>query len=104
MGGGGAAGTASALLVSRSATKGTRVYRLRRDDELLRLMLLVISRLWLQHCRTQRPPPSDCWSSWREHHELLARLRLAAASAELVATLPAGGLQLPGVDTRWFLD
>lgn len=34
------AGTPSGLLVSRSATKGTRVFRLRRDDELLRLMLL----------------------------------------------------------------
>ena len=35
-----AAGTASGLLVSRSAAKGTRVFRVQRDDELLRLMLL----------------------------------------------------------------
>jgi radial spoke head protein 9 len=34
------AGTLSGLLVSRSATKGTRVFRMQRDDELLRLMLL----------------------------------------------------------------
>lgn len=35
-----AAGAPSGLLVSRSATRGTRVFRLCRDDELLRLMLL----------------------------------------------------------------
>ena len=32
-------GTASVLLVSRSATKGTRMFRLRRDDALLQSML-----------------------------------------------------------------
>lgn len=34
------AGTPSCLLVSRSATRGTRVFRLARDAELQRLMLL----------------------------------------------------------------
>lgn len=33
------AGTLSGLLVSRSATKGTRIFRMHRDDELLRMML-----------------------------------------------------------------
>lgn len=143
------AGTPSGLLVSRSATRGTRVFRLRRDDELLRLMLLggcrcrcrwleraaqwlgglagarrahtvqaccrhspvppralrtaVLSRLWQQHVLARQPPPPGAYGSWREHHELVRRIKEAARGAQLVATIeeahhPAGG------DPRWFLD
>lgn len=50
------AGAPSGLLVSRSATRGTRVFRLRRDDELLRLMLLGACRQWLSSCM------GACWA------------------------------------------
>lgn len=99
------AGTRSGLLVSRSATKGMRVFRMQRDDELLRLMLLgdgrlqagdilsskcisrmspqrlllnpaaVISRLWQQHVLPGRPPPADVYASWHEHHDMMRRIR-----------------------------
>ena len=65
-----AAGTPSGLLVSRSATKGTRVFRMQRDDELLRLMLLGerVARSMQQEvrvCACGRHEPG-CTS----HHEL----------------------------------
>ncbi|PRW39169.1 Restriction endonuclease type II-like [Chlorella sorokiniana] len=97
------AGTPSGLLVSRSATKGTRVFRLHRDDELLCLMLLVISRLWQQHVLRRQPPPPGVYASWREHHDMVKRILEVARGAQLVATIEEG-YHLPGGDSRWFLD
>jgi hypothetical protein len=39
-----AAGTQSALIVSRSATRGVRVFRMWRDDEYLARMLALAAR------------------------------------------------------------
>ncbi|EFN52793.1 hypothetical protein CHLNCDRAFT_138438 [Chlorella variabilis] len=97
------AGTRSGLLVSRSATKGMRVFRMQRDDELLRLMLLVISRLWQQHVLPGRPPPADVYASWHEHHDMMRRIREVANEAALVVATE-DMRHMPGGDSRWFLD
>jgi hypothetical protein len=34
----------------------------------------VISRLWQQHVLPGRPPPSDVYASWREHHDMMRRI------------------------------
>jgi hypothetical protein len=63
-----AAGTPSGLLVSRSATKGTRVFRMQRDDELLRLMLLGerVARSMQQTLMSLRHADEGC--QWLPNH------------------------------------
>ena len=92
----------------------------------------VISRLWQQHVLPGRPPPSDVYASWREHHDMMRRIgevssagvvalawmctlcaaelprpplccAQAARGAQLVAAIEEGH-HLPGSDARWFLD
>jgi hypothetical protein len=71
------------MLVSRSATKGLFVFRLRRDDGYLQLMLRVLRRLWLEHVLRGCPPSPNMCASWLEHQELLL---------QTVAVRPAPGL------------
>ncbi|PSC73441.1 Restriction endonuclease type II-like [Micractinium conductrix] len=97
------ADTPSGLLISRSATKGARIFRMRRDDELLRCMLQVISRLWVEHVLAGRPPPPDAFANWHVHHDMLRRIGESARGAELVAVLEEGQ-HLPPGDPRFFLD
>ncbi|KAL4438693.1 hypothetical protein ABPG77_006297 [Micractinium sp. CCAP 211/92] len=97
------AGTQTGLLVSRSATKGTRIFRMHRDDELLRRMLQVISRLWVHHVLPGRPPPANVFASWHVHHDMLRRIGEAARGAQLVLALEEG-VHMPEGDRRWFLD
>ncbi len=66
------AGTHSALLVSRSATRGLVVFRMMRDDAYLACMLRVLGRLWREHVLPRRPPPRDLFASWAEYHALLS--------------------------------
>jgi hypothetical protein len=74
------AGTPSALLASRSATKGIRVFRVARDDVYLRQMLAVASRLWTAHVLLHRPPPADVYASMPEYGAFLQRTVQAGAS------------------------
>eukprot|EP00887_Chlorella_sp_A99_P000528 scaffold17.g528.t1 len=98
------AGTRSGLLVSRSATKGIRVFRMPRDDAYVRLMLAVLARLWRDHVLPQRPPPAEAWASWAEHHRLLSATAALAAGAAQVATAESATYHPPGGDPRFFLD
>ena len=107
-----ACGSPSALLVSHSATRGGRVWRVARDDAFLRKMLLVASKAFERHVVGGEPPPArggEGSSGPQQQHAagLDAVLRLAdacvaiAASAKEVALLPPPG----GVDpTRAFLQ
>ncbi|KAL4440108.1 hypothetical protein ABPG75_003109 [Micractinium tetrahymenae] len=97
------AGTPSGLLVSRSATKGTRIFRMHRDDQLLRMMLQVLSRLWVQHVLPGQPPSADVFASWHVHHDMLRRIGEVARGAQLVLVLEEGQ-HMPEGDRRWFLD
>ncbi|GAB4823700.1 hypothetical protein N2152v2_010746 [Parachlorella kessleri] len=97
------AGTRTALLVSRSATKGLHVFRMARDDDYLQLMLRVLSRFWSEFVQRQRQPPQDMFSSWAHYHRLLQQTVLIARSAELA--LRASSSRTPyGDDCRLFLD
>lgn len=112
-----ACGSRSALLVSHSATRGSRVWRVARDDAFLRRMLAVASRAFERHVvvgggepapngAAVSPPPQQ--QQLQEHAAgVEAVLRLAdaavaiAASAREVALLPP----LEGVDpSRAFLQ
>ena len=48
-------GTRSALLVCDSASKGMAIYRLRRDDEYLALMLKLLALFCVQHVEQGKP-------------------------------------------------
>ena len=108
-----ACGSRSALLVSQSATRGARVWRVARDDDFLRRMLLVASSAFEKHVAGGEPAPppaaSEGSSSRPQQHaagvEAVVRLADAAvaiaASAKEVALLPP----LEGVDpSRAFLQ
>lgn len=104
-----ACGSRSALLVSHSATRGSRVWRVARDDAFLRRMLAVASRVFERHVVGSDPAPSVASPPQQQEHAagVEAVLRLAdaavaiAASAREVALLPP----LEGVDpSRAFLQ
>ena len=89
----------SALLVSHSATRGGRVWRVARDDGFLRRLLEVASRAFERHVVAGEEPSSSSSSSSSSPGQhaagVEAVLRLAdaavaiAASAKEVALLPA---------------
>ena len=110
-----ACGSPSALLVSQSATRGGRVWRVARDDAFLKKMLLVASSAFQRHVVDGEPLPlpaaaggGEVFSNPQRHAAgVEAVLRLAdaavaiAASAKEVALLPPLG----GVDpSRAFLQ
>lgn len=113
-----ACGSPSALLVSHSATRGGRVWRVAGDDAFLKNMLLVASRVFQENVLAKKEPPvppktggssSSSSSQTQTQHAagVEAVMRLAdaavaiAAGAQEVALLPP----LEGVDPgRAFLQ
>lgn len=96
-------GTPSALLASRSATKGIRVFRMARDEVYLRQMLAVASRLWTAHVLLRCPPPADAYTSMPEYGAFLQRTVQIAHNAEVVAAVADCEIA-PCADRRPFLD
>jgi hypothetical protein len=103
----------SSLLVSRSATKGIRIFRVAADVEFQRLMLCVLRKLYKEHVIPQNIPGKDVFENMPEHGELLKRIRRVVASAEVVAEISgaAAGAALSSlntgkskIDSRFFLD
>jgi hypothetical protein len=97
----------SALLLHRSATRGLRAWRLPRDDELCRLMLAVVSALYVGYVAPRRPPPREPFARLPAHAALIAKVRRAAANAEVALELDGAALAaLEGGaarDQRFFL-
>lgn len=50
-----------------------------------------------------QPPAPGVYASWREHHELVRRIKEAARGAQLVRTIEEPH-HPPSGDPRWFLD
>lgn len=65
-------GLRSALLVSRSSCNGTNVFRMFRNDQYCKCLLLHASRFKAQFT-SGRPPPPNFFASWATHHELCNR-------------------------------
>jgi hypothetical protein len=109
--------TSSSLLVSRSATKGTRVFRVAADPEFQRLMLCVLRRLYTEHVIPQNVPGKDVFEHMPEHGELLKRIQGVVDKAEVVAEISGqdavaalselcsgkSGNEIK-IDSRFFLD
>jgi hypothetical protein len=96
-------GAPSALLASRSATRGMRLYRMARDDSYLVLALSVVSWLWTRHVLPRQAPASDALLACPEHAAMVAATRRLATTARLVGETEAGA-EVPGGDRRLFLD
>ena len=91
--------------MSRSATKGMRLYRVQRDDAYLRILLAVVSRLWREHVLPRRPPPPDLFKSWDTYHSRVRQTVAAARRATLLLAVAEGDLAAPPrADPRPFLD
>ncbi|KAK9803266.1 hypothetical protein WJX72_002943 [[Myrmecia] bisecta] len=66
-----AGGASSALLVSRSATKGMTLFRMARDDSYLRQMLAIISRFYRTYVRRNCRPPYNMFSERPDYQQFL---------------------------------
>jgi hypothetical protein len=97
-------GTQSILLVSRSISRGLNIFRLRRDDEYVRLMLTVVSQFYTKHVLPRRPPATDAFAKSAQHQKLLSLTRKLATTARVVSVDAAQVDCCYLEDDRFFLD
>ncbi|KAK9850983.1 hypothetical protein WJX84_009134 [Apatococcus fuscideae] len=95
-------GAQYALLVSRSATQGIRMFRMERCDQFLRLMLQHVSLLYTHHVIPRRAPPADL--HWRspDYQQLLHLTKQISAECKELGYLPNPAAS-PTCDRRAFL-
>jgi hypothetical protein len=102
--------TPSAFLVSKSASKGMRIFQMERDDEYIQCMLTVLRSFYKTYVVKKRVPPVNALSNLKEHQELLMRTRAIARACLLVDVIDdqEGLLQnivhSKTIDKRYFLD
>lgn len=95
-------GVDTALLASRSATKGTNVFQMQRDDEYIRAMLEVIRCFYTTYVKKSKVPPQNAFSHMRLHSQLLLKTRELAYSCPLYCHIDQTHEQ--DIDMRTFLD
>jgi hypothetical protein len=88
------ANASSCLLCMRNVTRGTSVFRVKRDEEYLKQMFRVIGRLYENYClkSDSKTPPENWLANDPIHAALVCKTRDIAQNAELVTVLE------PGVD------
>lgn len=88
--------TRSALFMSCSATRGANVFRVHRDETLMRHMLDFVARFSRGHGAGCPPPEPNFF--WREpaYSPLLRRFKAAQKAVELVAHIPNCQIQRGG--------
>ncbi|KAA6424952.1 MAG: hypothetical protein FRX49_05126 [Trebouxia sp. A1-2] len=97
-----ASGANSALVVSRSATQGVRVFRMQRHAVFLQQMLHTISQLYTRYIRCNRLPPPNIFFEQASYQQFLRTTQSVAESVELVVDVDSQAL--PHVqDCRLFL-
>lgn len=95
-------GAASAFLISRSATKGTNIFEMKRDDEYIRAMLEIIRCFYTTYILKDKVPPHNAFSHMRLHKQLLLKTRELAFSCPLYCHIDQKTLD--GTDMRPFMD
>ena len=84
----------SALFMSASATRGVNIFRLRRDERLMHLILRFVTRFASEYGGGRPAPPPDYFWDEPEYETLLEGLRLASREqVELVACIPDAEVQ-----------
>ncbi|PNW76449.1 hypothetical protein CHLRE_11g467596v5 [Chlamydomonas reinhardtii] len=96
-----AAGTASGLLLSRSPSRGVKLFRVYRDDGFLASAWELVRELQASHVLRRVPPGPDPWSGRPGYGGLIERVvGLAGGAQVLVET--RGTPLLPGADPDAF--
>ncbi|BDA44460.1 hypothetical protein COCOBI_05-6450 [Coccomyxa sp. Obi] len=94
----------SALLVSRSATKGLTIYRMWRDEDYVQTMLHFVSRLYTEHVLPGRTPPANIFWGLPEYASFLERTVALADGAAVVAHITTAEVERAAcADFRPFL-
>lgn len=98
-----ACGVTGGLLCMQSATRGVRVFYVKRDDDYVAAMLGVISDLYTQYVLTHTTPPENTFNHRKDHQALVRATKRIAAKCVLVEEI--AHRQLPGeaYDTRAFV-
>ena len=86
------ANASSCLLCMRNVTRGTSVFRVKRDEEYLKQMFRVIGRLYENYClkSDSKTPPENWLANDPIHAALVCKTRDIAQNAELVTVLEPG--------------
>jgi hypothetical protein len=98
-----AAGTQAGLLCMQSATRGVRVFYVRRDDRYVAAMLGILSDFFVHYVRTGVPPPERAFNARRDHQALVRATRRVAASCVLVEEMAHARLPGEAYDPRPFV-
>ncbi|KAG2432131.1 hypothetical protein HXX76_009057 [Chlamydomonas incerta] len=96
-----AAGTSSGLLLSRSPSRGVRLYRVYRDDAFLTAAWELVRELQTSHVLRRVPPGPDPWSGRPGYGGLIERVVGLASGAQVVVETRGTPL-LPGADPDAF--
>lgn len=99
-----ASNTSSALLVTRSATKGVRVFRMARDDGYIHAMLEVLAFLYATYVQRQRCPGPEPFKEHVGYVGFLQRTRTLAREAKQVLHDAESHRHAPLGDMRLLLD
>ena len=80
----------AANLLSLSATRGARIFRVERDEPMLQCMVALYARFYQQFCTGSRPnaPPKDFWKHDEQAAWLRGRILALSRSATRIATIP----------------
>ncbi|CAL5218524.1 g212 [Coccomyxa viridis] len=99
-----AAPAQSALLVSRSASKGMTVFRMWRDEAYLQAMLGYVSIFYTSFVLSQKQPPSNIFLELPEYQQFLQHTLSLAHGAEVVLHVPPEQMPAESGDLRTFLN
>ncbi|GLI70675.1 hypothetical protein VaNZ11_015615 [Volvox africanus] len=94
-------GAESALLLSRSPSKGIRLFRIFRDDKYIEAAFDILRELQYSHVARKQPPGSDPWVGRAGFEDFVQRTREVAGGAETIVVTSATP-QLPGTDQLAF--
>ncbi|GIL82547.1 hypothetical protein Vretifemale_11369 [Volvox reticuliferus] len=90
-------GAESALLLSRSASKGIRLFRMFRDDSYIEAAFDILRELQYSQVARKQPPGSDPWVGRAGYEDFVQHTVEVACGAETVVVTSVTP-QLPGTD------
>ena len=80
----------AANLLSLSATRGARIFRVERDEPYMQCMVALYARFYQQFCAGSRPnaPPKDFWKHDEQAAFIRGRILALARGATRIVTIP----------------
>ncbi|EFJ51172.1 hypothetical protein VOLCADRAFT_116519 [Volvox carteri f. nagariensis] len=96
-------GADSALLLSRSPSRGVRLFRMFRDDAYIEAAFDILRELQCSHVARRQPPGCDPWVGRAGYEDFVQRTVAVSFEAETIVTTSATP-KLPGADYAAFWD